>query len=247
MIKIAASILSADFARLAEQVQEAEAGGADYIHLDVMDGHFVPNITVGPLVVEAVRRCTRLPLDVHLMIEKPERCLAAFAEAGADIITVHQETCPHLHRTIQQIRDLGRQPGVTVNPATSLTTLEEILPYVDQVLLMTVNPGFGGQRFIPTMLAKIQRLREMIVQRGLECDIEVDGGINPETVATVAEAGANVLVAGAAIFAADVSVAEAIRRLRAAAMGKKPPSPGRGKEKSQPGQAGLGIETGTRP
>jgi len=218
MIKIAASILSADFARLGEQVREAEAGGADYIHLDVMDGHFVPNITAGPIVVEAVRRCTHLPLDIHLMIEKPERYVAAFAEAGADIVTVHQETCPHLHRTIQQIRDLGKHPGVTINPATPLASLEEILPYVDQVLLMTVNPGFGGQRFIPTMPAKIKRLREMILSRGLACDIEVDGGINGETVATVVKAGANVLVAGVAIFAAEVSIAEAIRRLRVAAL-----------------------------
>jgi len=222
MIKIAASILSADFARLGEQVREAEAGGADYIHLDVMDGHFVPNITAGPIVVEAVRRSTRLPLDVHLMIERPERYVPAFAEAGADIITVHQETCPHLHRTIQQIRDLGKHPGVTINPATPLASLEEVLPYVDQVLLMTVNPGFGGQRFIPTMPAKIKRLREMIICRGLTCDLEVDGGINAETVTTVVEAGANVLVAGVAIFATDVSVAEAIRGLRAVAVNAVP-------------------------
>lgn len=216
MIKIAASILSADFARLGDQVREASAGGADYIHMDVMDGHFVPNITIGPLVIEAVRRVTTLPLDVHLMIEKPERYVAAFAEAGADIITVHQETCPHLQRTIQQIRDLGKQPGVTINPATPLVALDEILPYVDQVLIMTVNPGFGGQRFIPTSLEKIGRLRRIISERGLNCDIEVDGGINPDTVATVVAAGANVLVAGAAIFAAKGGIAEAIARLRAA-------------------------------
>jgi ribulose-phosphate 3-epimerase len=216
-IKIAASILSADFARLGAQVQEASAGGADYIHMDVMDGCFVPNITIGPLVVEAVRGVTAAPLDVHLMIEKPERYIAAFAQAGADIITVHQETCPHLHRTIQQIRDLGKQPGVTINPATPLVALEEILPYVDQVLLMTVNPGFGGQRFIPTALDKIARLRRMISERGLSCDIEVDGGINPDTVATVVKAGANVLVAGAAIFAAKCGIAEAISKIRAAA------------------------------
>jgi ribulose-phosphate 3-epimerase len=154
---------------------------------------------------------------VHLMIEKPERYLAAFAEAGADIITVHQETCPHLHRTIQQISDLGKRPGVTVNPATPLALLEEILPYVEQVLIMTVNPGFGGQRFIPTTMDKISRLRQTIVARGLDVDIEVDGGINPDTVATVVAAGANVLVAGAAIFAAPCGIAEAIKRIRSAA------------------------------
>ena len=218
MIKIAASILSADFARLGEAVQAAEAGGADYIHVDVMDGCFVPNITLGPLIVEAVRRSTRLPLDVHLMIEHPERYLAAFAEAGADIITVHQETCPHLHRTIQQIRDLGKRPGVTVNPATPLAHLEEILPYVEQVLLMTVNPGFGGQRFIPTMPDKIRRLRQRMVADGLRFDIEVDGGINADTVGTVVGAGANVLVAGAAVFGAKEGVAQAITRLRTAAL-----------------------------
>ncbi len=217
MIKIAASILSADFARLGEQVQEAEAGGADYIHVDVMDGLFVPNITVGPLVVEAVRRVTCLPLDVHLMIQQPTLYVPAFADAGADIITVHQEAAIHLHRTVQQIRDLGVRPSVTLNPATPVSTLEEVLEYVDQVLLMTVNPGFGGQRFIPSMLAKIAKLHEMIQSRGLTCDIEVDGGINPGTMAQVVKAGANVLVAGAAIFAADVPIAAAIRRLRSAA------------------------------
>jgi len=217
MIKIAASILSADFARLGEQIREAEAGGADYIHVDVMDGRYVPNITAGPVLVDAARRSTKLPLDVHLMIENPERYLAAFAEAGADIITVHQETCPHLHRTIQQIRDLGKHPGVTINPATPLGLLDEIMEYVDQVLLMTVNPGFGGQTFIPSMLAKIRKLRESLVGRGLTCDVEVDGGVNPRTCAQIVAAGANVLVAGAAIFAAGVPVATAIERLRACA------------------------------
>jgi len=214
MIKIAASVLSADFGRLGEQVQEAERGGADYIHLDVMDGHFVPNITAGPILVEAVRRSTRLPLDVHLMIEHADSYLEAFAGAGADIITVHQEACLHLHRTVDQIRKLGKLPGVTMNPATPLVTIEEILEYVDQVLIMTVNPGFGGQKFIPSMPGKVRRLYEMIQERGLRCDIEVDGGINPTTCATIVQAGANVLVAGAAIFAAEVSIAEAISRLR---------------------------------
>jgi len=214
MIKIAASVLSADFGRLGEQVQEAERGGADYIHLDVMDGHFVPNITAGPILVEAVRRSTRLPLDVHLMIEHADSYLEAFAGAGADIITVHQEACLHLHRTVDQIRKLGKLPGVTMNPATPLVTIEEILEYVDQVLIMTVNPGFGGQKFIPSMPGKVRRLYEMIQERGLRCDIEVDGGITPTTCATIVQAGANVLVAGAAIFAAEVSIAEAISRLR---------------------------------
>ncbi len=214
MIKIAASVLSADFGRLGEQVQEAERGGADYIHLDVMDGHFVPNITAGPILVEAVRRSTRLPLDVHLMIENADSYLEAFAGAGADIITVHQEACLHLNRTVDQIHKLGKMPGVTINPATPLVTLEEILEYVDQVLIMTVNPGFGGQKFIPSMPDKVRRLYRMIQERKLRCDIEVDGGVNPATCATIVQAGANVLVAGAAVFAAELPIAEAISRLR---------------------------------
>jgi ribulose-phosphate 3-epimerase len=223
MLKIAASILSADFSRLGAQVAAAQAGGADYIHCDVMDGHFVPNITIGPLVVRAVRRCTSLPLDVHLMIEHPEWYISQFAQAGASNITVHTETCPHLHRTIQQIRESGVQASVTINPATPLCALDEILPYVDMVLLMTVNPGFGGQSFIESMLAKIRRLREMIQARDLDVDIEVDGGINIHTVRQVVEAGANVLVAGSAIFAPhdglvqDREIAEAITELRRAA------------------------------
>ena len=214
MVKIAPSILSADFARLGEQVAEAEAAGADYIHIDVMDGHFVPNITVGPLVVEAVRRTTRLPLDVHLMIEAPERYIARFAEAGADIITVHVEACPHLHRVVQQIKGLGVQAGVSLNPATPLASLEEILGDVDLVLVMTVNPGFGGQEFIAGMLSKIRRLRRRLDERGLKCELEVDGGINAETAPEVVAAGANVLVAGQAIFGAEEGVAEAMRRIR---------------------------------
>ncbi|MFQ6057852.1 MAG: ribulose-phosphate 3-epimerase [Anaerolineae bacterium] len=216
MIKIAPSILSADFARLGEQVAEAEAAGADYIHIDVMDGHFVPNITVGPLVVEAVRRVTRLPLDVHLMIEAPERYLARFAQAGADIITVHVEASSHLHRTVEQIRELGGKAGVSLNPATPLSSLEEILEYVDLILLMTVNPGFGGQAFIESMLPKIERLRGMLTERGLDVELEVDGGINAQTAPKVVAAGANVLVAGEAIFGAGVSVAEAMRKIREA-------------------------------
>ena len=219
MVKIAPSILSADFARLGEQVAEAEAAGADYIHIDVMDGHFVPNITVGPLVVEAVRRTTRLPLDVHLMIEAPERYIARFAEAGADIITVHVEACPHLHRVVQQIKGLGVKAGVSLNPATPLASLEEILGDVDLVLVMTVNPGFGGQEFIAGMLSKIRRLRRRLDERGLKCELEVDGGINAETAPEVVAAGANVLVAGQAIFGAEEGVAEAMRRIRESVSG----------------------------
>jgi len=214
VIKISPSILSADFTRLGEQVAEAEAAGADYIHIDVMDGHFVPNITVGPLVVRAVRRVTGLPLSVHLMIEAPERYLAAFTEAGADALTVHVETCPHLHRTVQQIKELGTKAGVSLNPATPLVSLEEILECVDLILLMTVNPGFGGQKFIESSLPRIRRLREMLTARGLGAELEVDGGINAETAPRVVAAGANVLVAGDAIFGAREGVAEAMRRIR---------------------------------
>lgn len=213
-IKIAASVLSADFARLGEQVAEAEAAGVDYIHVDVMDGHFVPNITAGPMIVEAVHRMTALPIDVHLMIEQPERYLERFAAAGSTILTVHVETCPHLHRTVQQIHELGVKAGVTLNPATPLFTLEEILPYADLVLLMTVNPGFGGQVFIPNSLSRIKRLREMLDQARLQAELEVDGGINPRTAPQVVAAGARVLVAGAAIFAAGLPIREAVHQLR---------------------------------
>jgi len=214
LIKIAPSILSADFARLGEQVAEVEAAGADYIHVDVMDGLFVPNITVGHLVVKALRPVSRLPLDVHLMIEAPGRYIEQFAKAGADILTVHQEACPHLHRVIGEIKELGVRAGVSLNPATPLNTLEEILPYLDLVLLMTVNPGFGGQEFIEEMLSKIERMRQMLDERGLICELEVDGGINVETAPQVVAAGANVLVAGEAIFGAEESVAEAMKRIR---------------------------------
>ncbi len=217
LIKIAPSILSADFARLGEMVREAEAGGADYIHVDVMDGHFVPNITIGPLVAGAVRQVTTLPMDVHLMIEAPERYLEAFARAGASILTVHVETCPHLHRTVEQIRELGVKPGVTLNPATSLDTLFEILPYVDQVLVMTVNPGFGGQSYIPTMTAKVARLASMIAARAPHVEIEVDGGIDTDTVRAVVRAGARVLVAGTAVFHHAEGIAAGIAALRLAA------------------------------
>ena len=215
-IKIAPSILSADFARLGHQVSEAEAAGADYIHVDVMDGHFVPNITVGPLIVKAVRGVTKLPLDVHLMIEKPDSYLEAFCAAGADILTVHVETCPHLHRTVQRIKELGCRAGVTLNPSTPVGDLEEILAYVDLVLVMTVNPGFGGQSFIESILSKVERVRAMLDQRNSLADLEVDGGIDPQTAPSVVGAGADVLVAGSAVFGAIEGVAEAIARLRAA-------------------------------
>ena len=214
-IKIAPSILSADFARLGEQVKEAEKAGADWIHVDVMDGHFVPNITIGPLIVRALRPVTPLPLDVHLMIEQPERYLADFAKAGADLLNVHLETCPHLHRTIQQIKELGVRAGVTLNPATPLSNLTDILSDVDLVLIMSVNPGFGGQSYIPASTAKIAQLRAMLDGIGSKAEIEVDGGVNPTTIATVAGAGATVLVAGSAIFNKRASVAENIRQLRA--------------------------------
>ena len=200
MKKIAPSILSADFSRLGEEVASVTSAGADYIHVDVMDGHFVPNITIGPLVVEAVRRSTHLPLDVHLMISDPDLYLRDFIKAGADIIGVHVEVLPHLHRTIQRIKELGAKVSVTLNPATPLVTIEHILDQVDQVLLMTVNPGFGGQEFIASVLPKIQTLKEIIDERGLAVELEVDGGINVGTITEVARAGADVFVAGSAVF-----------------------------------------------
>jgi ribulose-phosphate 3-epimerase len=197
-LKIAPSILSADFGRLAEEV--GAIASADYVHVDVMDGHFVPNLTIGPVVVEAVRRATRLPLDVHLMIEDAERWVAAYAHAGADLIGVHVEACPHLHRTLHQIRDLGKRPCVVLNPATPLESIEWVLGDVDQVLIMSVNPGFGGQQFIPSALDKIRLLREMIDERRLAVDIEVDGGVKLDNVAAVVAAGADVIVSGSGIF-----------------------------------------------
>ncbi len=226
-VKIAPSILSADFGRLAEHIAEAEAAGADYIHVDVMDGHFVPNLTIGPVVVRAVRRATDLPLDVHLMIEAPERYLDEFCRAGANILTVQVETCPHLHRTVQQIKELGCKAGAALNPATPASSLEEILPYLDLVLVMTVNPGFGGQAYIESMTRKIVRVRHMLDAARSKAELEVDGGINGETAAEVAKAGAQVLVAGSAVFGAPEGVARAIAHLRQRASA-------RGNEKGQP-------------
>ncbi len=214
MIKLAPSILSADFARLGEQVKEAEAAGADYIHVDVMDGHFVPNLTIGPVVVAAIRSATRLPLDVHLMIESPEKFIPDFAAAGADHITIHQEACVHLHHVVEQIKGLNKRAGVAINPATPIGTLEEILPFIDLVLVMTVNPGFGGQSFIETMPQKIAAMRKMIDARGLSVELEVDGGINAAIAPRVVAAGARTLVAGSAIFNPRVSVAQAVNALR---------------------------------
>jgi len=216
-VKIAPSILAADFARLAEEVAKAEAGGADWIHVDVMDGRFVPNLTIGPPVVASLRKVTKLPLDVHLMIEAPERYVDSFCDAGADHLTVHQEASPHLHRCIEAIRERGVRPGVSLNPATPAWSLEEILPYVDLVLVMSVNPGFGGQRFIASSTDKIRRIREKLDALGRpEVEIAVDGGIAPETAAEVAAAGATVLVAGAAVYRGVASVAENIRAIRRA-------------------------------
>ncbi len=214
-IKISPSILSADFARLADQVCEAEEAGVDYIHVDVMDGHFVPNITIGPLVVKALRPITKLPLDVHLMIENPDFYLEDFRKAGADIITVHQEATPHLHRTIHQIHNLGIKAGVSINPSTSVRTLDEIICDVDLILVMSVNPGFGGQSYIHSCTNKIRKVREMLDDRGVSADLEVDGGVNVDTVNEVISAGANAFVAGSAIFNDKNSVAENVSALRA--------------------------------
>ena len=213
-VKIAASILSADFARLGDQVAEAEAAGADWIHVDVMDGRFVPNITIGPLVVEAVRRSTHLPLDVHLMIVEPEKYIEAFVKAGANRLSVHAETCPHLHRTAQQIRDLGAKPGVVINPATSLSAVEEILPVIDLLLVMTVSPGFGAQKFIESSVDKVARAKALRDRLGSQAEIEVDGGIDPHTAPRVVQAGASVLVAGNAIFKQPDGITAAIKALR---------------------------------
>ncbi len=214
MIKIAPSILSADFSCLGQEIQAVAKAGADWIHVDVMDGHFVPNITMGPLVVEAARRSTTLPLDVHLMIENPDKYIADFAAAGADYISVQVESCTHLHRTIHMIKEKGAKAGVVLNPATALTVVEWILEDLDFVLIMSVNPGFGGQKFISSSLEKIRQLRALISQKGLDTLIQIDGGVNSSTIAKIAEAGADVCVAGSAIFNTD-DYKQAIDILRA--------------------------------
>ena len=215
-LRIAPSILSADFARLGEEVRAVDRGGADYIHVDVMDGHFVPNLTIGPLVIEAIRKVTTRPLDVHLMIADADRWVGEYARAGADLIGVHVEACPHLHRTVAAIRELGKQPVVVLNPATPLETIRWVLPDVAMVLLMSVNPGFGGQRFIPAVLDKIAALRRDLDDRGLDVAIEVDGGVKLDNAGAIAAAGADVLVAGSAVFG-TADYAATIAALRAAA------------------------------
>ncbi len=222
VVRIAPSIIAADFWCLGEAVRRAEAGGADLLHVDVMDGHFVPNLTVGPLVVEALRRRTTLPLDVHLMIADPDRFVEVFQRAGAWGLTVHVEACPHLHRTVARIRALGLRAGVALNPATPLVALEEILPEVDLVLVMSVNPGFSGQAFIPASLEKVRRLRALLAARGLQADIAVDGGVHPGNARALVEAGATVLVAASAVFGPGKDPAEAIQALREAAIGSSP-------------------------
>ncbi|PGL68039.1 ribulose-phosphate 3-epimerase [Bacillus sp. AFS055030] len=213
MVKIAPSILSANFAKLGEEILDVERGGADYIHVDVMDGHFVPNITIGPLIVEAIRPVTKLPLDVHLMIEKPDQYIEQFVKAGADIITVHVEACTHLHRTIQTIKSFGIKAGVVLNPATPVSTIEQIIDDVDMVLLMTVNPGFGGQKFIHSVVPKIRQVANLIKERNLSVEIEIDGGVDERTAKICIEAGATVLVAGSAVYNKE-DRKEAIAKIR---------------------------------
>jgi ribulose-phosphate 3-epimerase len=216
MAEIVPSILSADFTRLGEQVRAVEAAGTQRIQVDVMDGHFVPNITMGPMVLEAVRSCTQSIIEAHLMISNPQDYIETFAIAGADVIIVHQEVSPHLHKTLKQIHDAGKKAGVALNPSTPVFMLQDMLTFCDLILIMTINPGFGGQEFIPETLPKIRTLRQMLQQRNLTCDIEVDGGINEHTIPLAVQAGANLLVAGSAVYNNKESVAEALTKLRKA-------------------------------
>lgn len=219
MIKIAPSILSADFARLGEEIQAVSQAGADYIHVDVMDGHFVPNLTIGPPVVKSIRKETDLPLDVHLMIDSPNLYLEDFAEAGADIINVHAEACTHLHRTLSRIRELGKSPAVTLNPSTPLSAIEWVLELVDMVLIMSVNPGFGGQKFIRFAVDKVAELRTMLSRRGLDAAIQVDGGITAKTISAVADAGATIFVSGTGVFGHPEGYEFAINEMRRSCRG----------------------------
>ena len=213
-IKLAPSILSADFGRLGEQVEEATLAGADYIHVDIMDGHFVPNLTMGSLIVKHIRSWTSLPLDIHMMTEHPETLIDDFIKYGSNIITVHAEASPHLHRIIYQIKNAGVRAGIALNPSTPINAIEDLLPDLDQILVMTVNPGFGGQTFIPTMINKIKQARRIIDKRDLNIELEVDGGINELTAQTVVKAGAQILVAGSAVYNNEATIAEAISRIR---------------------------------
>lgn len=217
MVKIAPSILAANFAKLGEEVLEVEKAGAELIHIDVMDGHFVPNITMGPIVVEALRPLTKLPLDVHLMIENADQYIEAFAKAGADYITVHVEACPHLHRTIQLIRSFGVKPGVVLNPHTPVESIQHVLEDIDMVLFMTVNPGFGGQKFIHSVLPKVKQLADIVKERNLSIEIEIDGGINEETIIPCVEAGATIFVAGSAVYNAP-DKGKALKAIKAAGL-----------------------------
>ncbi|HAY77564.1 MAG TPA: ribulose-phosphate 3-epimerase [Gemmatimonadetes bacterium] len=216
MMKIAPSILSADFARLSDEIGGIEEGGAEWVHVDVMDGHFVPNITIGPLIVDAARRSTNLPLDVHLMIENPDHYVEAFVKAGADIVTVHQEACTHLHRTIQKIHELGAKAGVAINPGTSLEAIRDVLPYLDLLLVMSVNPGFGGQSYIEASTAKLGRARAMLEEVGSDAELEVDGGVGVSNVEEIVNAGASVVVAGSAVYGHPDGAAAGVRAIRSA-------------------------------